>query len=119
MSKIEIPQFEKEDYLETTAPYEWLYSHKGNRLEMKQLSARMAEEAVKVGIRNFMALFNEYLAALRDVGSQVIGTDNQTDFEGQELNLWCGKWTADDGGSLQTTERREDANPNRFPEHIF
>lgn len=98
MSKIEIPQFEKGDYLETTVPYEWLYSHKGNRLEMKQLSARMAEEAVKVGIRNFVALFNEYLAALRDAGSQVIGTDNQTDFEGQELSLWCGKWTADDGG---------------------
>lgn len=96
--KIEIPQFEKEEYLESVAPYEWLYGFHNNRLEMRQLAARMAEQAAKLGVRGFMAMFSDYLSLLRETGSQVVGTDNQTDFEGQELNLWCGRWTADDSG---------------------
>lgn len=100
--KIEIPHFQKEDYLESTTPFEWLYSQKLNRLETKQLCARMSELALKEGVRNFVALFNEYLAAVREAGNQSAGTGNQTDFEGQELALWCGGWIADDCGVTGT-----------------
>lgn len=93
---IEIPTFEKEEYLSTTSPYEWLYSHRGDRLEMKQLSNRMAEAAAKAGVKNFVALFKEYMASLK--GPKGPGVENQTDFYGQERGLWCGSWTADDGG---------------------
>ena len=48
--KVEIPEFTQEDYLDSTAPYEWLYSHR-NPLEQKQLCARMAERAAAVGVR--------------------------------------------------------------------
>ncbi len=101
--KIEIPQFEQEDYLDGIAPYEWLYSHK-NPLERKQLCARMAEQAAAVGVRGFVALFNEYLNALKEAGDRGAGPGNQTDFEGQELALWCGNWTAD-GGGIYSTDR--------------
>ena len=93
---IEIPTFEKDEYLSTTSPYEWLYSHRGNPLEMKQLSNRMAEAASKVGVKNFVALFKDYTASLNVSGGSSV--ENQTDFYGQEKGLWCGKWTADDGG---------------------
>lgn len=103
MAKIEIPKYEKEEYLETTSPYEWLYSHRGNKLELKQLSVRMAEEAKEVGVRNFVALFNDYLDSLKEVSSSV-GPGNQTDFTGQETGLWCGSWKATDAG-IQGTDR--------------
>lgn len=94
--KIEIPVFEKDEYLSTTTPYEWLYSHRANRLELKQLCNRMAEEAMKAGVRNFPSLYKEYVASVQ--GGSVFGVENQTDFTGQEQGLWCGNWTADDGG---------------------
>ena len=99
--KVEIPEFTQEDYLDSTAPYEWLYSHR-NPLEQKQLCARMAERAAAVGVRNFVTLFNKYLEALREAAGRSAGPGNQTDFEGQELALWCGRWTADDGGIYST-----------------
>lgn len=70
---------------------------------MKQLSNRLTEEARAVGVRNFLALFNEYLAAVKDAGSAAVG-DNATDFDGQEMSLWCGSWQADDGG-IRGTDR--------------
>ncbi len=93
--KIEIPEFEKEDYMTSTAPYEWLYRRRGNRFEHKQLCGRMADAAVQVGVRNFVSLYKEYTLSIQgDSG----GAENQTDFSDQELGLWCGDWTADDGG---------------------
>lgn len=103
MGRIEIPKFEKEEYLESTSPFEWLYSHKGNKLEMKQLATRMADDAANVGVRNFIALFNDYVASLKDV-SNSIGPGNQTDFTGQDIGLWCGNWNATDMG-IQGTDR--------------
>lgn len=100
---IEIPKFEKEEYLEGTSPFEWLYSHRCNRLEMKQLATRMTDEAAKVGVRNFVALFNDYVASLKDVSNSV-GPGNQTDFTGQDIGLWCGNWNATDMG-IQGTDR--------------
>lgn len=100
--KIELPPFEKDDYLETTAPYEWLYEHRSNKLEMNQLQKRMAEQAAKLGVRGFVSMFNDYLELLRETQGQMMGAGNQTDFEGQELALWCGKWNADDSGVYGT-----------------
>lgn len=100
--KIDIPEFEKEEYLESIAPFEWLYSHRGNRLQMKQLCNRMAEQASDVGVKNFVTLFNDYLAMLKETGAGVSSMENQTDFEGQDMGLWCGTWRADDSGICGT-----------------
>lgn len=99
MAKIEIPEFTAEDYLETTAPFEWLYKYHDNPFQMKQLCNRMSAEALaKAKIRNFVALFGEYCKTL---GSEQNGSrqgQNQTDFTGQEMALWCGSWDASDSG---------------------
>ena len=98
--KIEIPEYGKEEYLCTTTPYEWLYAHRGNGLELRQLCQRMAEEASKVGVKNFPSLYKEYVASLK--GMSASSMENQTDFSGQEQGLWCGTWRADDSGVYGT-----------------
>lgn len=98
-SRIEIPEFTAEDYLNTTAPFEWLYQYHDNPFQMKQLCNRMSSEALaKAKVRNFVALFGEYCKMLNGTQSDFRQGQNQTDFSGQELALWCGSWDASDSG---------------------
>ncbi|MCI8332633.1 MAG: DUF927 domain-containing protein [Clostridiales bacterium] len=95
-----IPEYTKADYLQSTAPFEWLYQFKDNKLKMRQMSTILSERARKTGVRNFASLFKLYLET---VNSKDGGTgDNTTDFEGQEIELDCGKWIADDFGVTGT-----------------
>lgn len=99
MLRIEIPEFTANDYLDTTTPFEWLYQYHDNPFQMKQLCNRMSEEAkAKAKIRNFVALFSEYCKTISGIQSNSRQGQNQTDFSGQELALWCGSWAASDIG---------------------
>lgn len=84
----------------TTAPYEWLYSHKDNRFELKQFISRMSAQAKSVGVSNLTGLFNAYVESIK--GQDVILGCNRTDFTGQELELDCGTWEATDEGIYGT-----------------
>lgn len=95
----EIPQFTRTDYLETTKPFEWLYSHKDNKFELKQLLGILSEQARGVGVRNVAALFKAYLES---VGANNTPGYNRTDFTGQALELDCGTWSASDIGIYGT-----------------
>ena len=59
-NEIMIPAFSAEEYTKTEKPYEWLYNHRQNKFLLKQLTARMQEQAGSVGVRGFVALFNAY-----------------------------------------------------------
>ena len=92
-----IPQFTKEDFLQSTAPYEWLYGFNDDKLKMKQLMTLMSETAkINCGIRNFIGLFREYEALMNAQNGLPDG--NVTEFEGQEMELLTGKWYADESG---------------------
>lgn len=95
-----IPEFSKNDFLMTTEPYEWLYSHKDNRFELKQFISRMSAQAKSVGVSNLTGLFNAYVESIK--GQDVILGCNRTDFTGQELELDCGTWEATDEGIYGT-----------------
>lgn len=95
----EIPAYTRDDYLTTTKPFEYLYSHKENKFEMKQLLGLMSAQAQTVGIRNLAALFKAYVET---VSGTVTPGYNRTDFTGQELELDCGGWTATDTGIYGT-----------------
>lgn len=101
---VELPEFTREDFELTLGPYEWLYGHRGNRFALKQLSNRMASMASKVGVKNFIALYKDYVATLEEASLGRDGLGNQTDFQGQSKGLWCGAWTADDSG-IHGTDR--------------
>ena len=96
-----IPQFTKEDYLQSTAPYEWLYSFNNDKLKMKQLMTLMSETAkINCGIRNFIGLFREYESLMNAQSGMPDG--NVTEFDHQEMELLTGKWHADDMGIIGT-----------------
>lgn len=95
----EIPSYTRDDYLTTTKPFEYLYAHKENKFEMKQLLGLMSAQAQTVGIRNLAALFKAYVET---VSGTVTPGLNRTDFTGQTLELDCGGWTATDTGIYGT-----------------
>lgn len=95
----EVPAYTRDDYLTTTKPFEYLYAHKENKFEMKQLLGRMSAQAQTVGIRNLATLFKAYMET---VSGTVTPGYNKTDFTGQEMELDCGGWTASDTGIYGT-----------------
>ena len=95
----EVPAYTRDDYLTTTKPFEYLYAHKENKFELKQLLGRMSAQAQTVGIRNLAALFKAYMET---VSGAVTPGFNRTDFSGQEMELDCGGWTASDTGIYGT-----------------
>lgn len=95
----EVPAYTRDDYLTTTKPFEYLYAHKENKFEMKQLLGRMSAQAQTVGIRNLAALFKAYMET---VGGTATPGYNKTDFTGQGLELDCGSWNASDTGIYGT-----------------
>lgn len=93
---IMIPDYTREDFTMSDAPYQWLYEHRDNKFLLKQLTQRMSALAGSVGVRGFVALFNAYCEDMA-AKSGVIA-DNVTQFEGQEMELLCGEYTADESG---------------------
>ena len=95
----DVPVYTRDDYLTTTKPFEYLYTHKDNKFELKQLLGVMSAQAQTVGIRNLAALFKAYMETVS--GTSAPGF-NRTDFTGQELELDCGSWSASDTGIYGT-----------------
>lgn len=95
----DVPIYTRDDYLTTTKPFEYLYAHKDNKFELKQLLGVMSAQAQSVGIRNLAALFKAYMET---VSGTVTPGFNRTDFSGQEMELDCGSWNASDTGIYGT-----------------
>lgn len=96
MEKINMPDFTKEDYLLSSAPFEWLYSHKHDALQMSQLKSMMAENAKNVGVKNFTTLFKDYIAVVNAKNKTT--SLSTTDFQDQAFELECNGWRCDDSG---------------------
>jgi len=92
---IEIPDFEKDDYIKGDKPFEWLYQYKDNQFLMAQLREQIKEKAGKVGVKNFITLWNAYLLSKN---SNKIISENSTDFTGQPFSFNCGDYIANDIG---------------------
>lgn len=58
-------KFTREDFLETTKPYEFLYEMKKDPVVHEQALIDIQENARAVGIRNFRKLYKSYEASLR------------------------------------------------------
>lgn len=93
---IEIPKWSKEEYLNSTLPFEWLYRYKDNKFLIKQLVERVKLQAGAVGVRSFISLWKGYLESMKQAEGKLL--DNATDFTGQTMELFCGEYMADDSG---------------------
>lgn len=61
MKSTEIPQFTREDFLETARPYKFIKENSTNHLEETQLITMVREIALSVGVTNFTSLYKAYL----------------------------------------------------------
>ena len=57
---IQIPNYTREDYLEGTDPYEFLYQFAGDPFVLERLAQRMGEQARRLRVYGFKRTFGEY-----------------------------------------------------------
>ena len=99
---IVIPVFTREDFLDTTKPYEWLHQFEGDRFTLNRMQQRLADNARAVKVYGFKGMYQDYERSLKQAADGLIDS-NLTRFEGQELELSCGAWEADEMGvSIRT-----------------
>lgn len=91
-------EYKYEDFL-GDAPYEKLYSYFSLPLVMSREVIKMADNAKRVGFKNFKTLWGEYLK-IKDLErkQQLSLVPNQTEFDDQVLELSCGAWVSTDWG---------------------
>lgn len=94
--EILIPNFSKDDFLETTKPYEYVYNFIDDSFQHERALSKMADEAVTTHkIRNFRTLYKSFVASKKKIS---FGTnENVTRFTGVE-EYFSGNWRADDDG---------------------
>lgn len=91
-------EYEYDDFL-GDGPYEKLYSYFGMPLVMSREVIKMADNARRVGFKNFKTLWGEYLKIKDQERKQQLRlVPNQTEFDDQALELSCGGWESTDWG---------------------
>jgi hypothetical protein len=93
-----IPDWTAEQYLTTTAPFDWLYATRADTFVMLQLRSMMKEKAGMLGVKNFIELWKAYLSVRENKYKEVTMYDNVTEFTDQPLELYCGEYSCNDEG---------------------
>ncbi len=93
---LEIPQYEADDYYNSSAPYEWLYQFKSDKFKLKQMTQKMKDKAGAVGVKCFIALFNSYCEMQAQRSGEMLA--NSTQFDGQDMELFSGEYICDETG---------------------
>lgn len=88
--------YTKDDFLETSKPYEAVWKLRDDAFKQKQALAIMAAAAQEIGVRNFKSLFNDFAKAKKFESREIM--QSATNFTGQKLELNAGEWYADDSG---------------------
>lgn len=105
ISGIEIkdfPVFTLDDFLNTTKPYEFVYGFKDDSFQLRQIVEKVSKNAAEVKFRSFKKTYESYVITLNQKSGYLL-TDSTTQFEGQELELDCGQWRADEFGVSMVT----------------
>jgi len=95
-NELMIPQYTAEEYYNSSAPYEWLYSHREDKFLLKQLTQQMKAQAGAVGVRCFVALFNAYCESVKSRQGEIVG--RSTEFENQPIELLSGEYLCNENG---------------------
>lgn len=94
---ITIPAYSKEDFTESTVPFDFLMGFQEDPFVQQQMVQRMKEYAATVGIRSFVSLWNIYQKSLAQKG-KAKELERATDFTDQPVELYCGEYTCTDAG---------------------
>lgn len=89
--------YTKEDFEQTTKPFEDIYRLHGDPFQEKRMLERVAQIAKSLKVTDFKKTYLSYVKSIK-VNSESITDSNMTSFDDQELELDTGEWTADDSG---------------------
>lgn len=90
-------EYTKEDFLNSETPYAELFKLKDNKFKLQQALAIMRDKAGAVGVKNFLTLWKCYLEAHQQKAGGP-DMDHITEFTGQPIELFSGKYACDDMG---------------------
>lgn len=93
-------QYDLDDFLYTTAPYEELTKYADNPFVHQRMLESMSRYASSLGFRQLKSMYKEYKKTVQAAaaGGTIYLGDNPTRFDGQPLELNAGEWDADDSG---------------------
>ena len=86
MEVITIPAYSKEDFTESTVPFDFLMGFQEDPFVQQQMVQRMKEYAATVGIRSFVSLWNIYQRSMAQKG-KAKELERATDFTDQPVEL--------------------------------
>ena len=86
-----INTYTRDDFLKTTAPYDFVYLYINNKFRFGQVKELVAARAKEVGVRTFAQQFKNYMAENHPNVKQV--HVNFTEFPDAPIVLACGKYT--------------------------
>ena len=89
-----IDSFTKDEFLKTTLPYDFLFQFKDNKFKFSQYHTLLVEKSKLLKVTNFRTLYNDYLKSYHKEVKTV--SSNFTEFDGQPLQLACGKYVCQD-----------------------
>ena len=92
----EIESYSLADFQSGTEPYDYVYQFHDDGFRLQQELDAMEKIAKAVGYRGFKKTYQEYVKSISILTN--IAPDGCTQFTGQELNLQCGRWRADNTG---------------------
>ena len=92
-----------DDY-KTSLPYDYLFALRQDPFLHQVKLEEMAENAKKVGIRNFKKLYAEYSRTVKKSGDSRINIGNVTEFNNQPHEWYSGRWVANESGIVCGTD---------------
>ncbi|MEG0830675.1 MAG: DUF927 domain-containing protein [Anaerovoracaceae bacterium] len=93
----EVIIYTKDDFLDSTAPFEELYGLIDDPFELNRKLEKMAQLAKAAGVNGFKGMFKNYCKKVRMTNNQVFAY-NVCNFDKQDMELETGQWEADDSG---------------------
>lgn len=86
----------------TPEPYEKLYELRGSPFIYEMAKVKMEANAKAVGFKSFKGMLQKFNKAQLDAKRRNL-IPNQTEFDGQEIELNCGSWESVDWGIYRDT----------------
>jgi len=102
-TELTVPDYSASDFLDSSAPYEYLYSFKDDPFALGQMKQRLKAAASKVGVKTFISLWNAYAKSRNNApkSRQIeVSYSNGTEFDGQPLELFSGRYICKDEGVM-------------------
>lgn len=97
---ISIPDFTKEEYFDTSLPYDFLYQYKDDKFLLKQMIQKMKAKAGSLGVKCFISLWDAYCESQAQKAGVMLA--NSTQFDGQEMELFSGEYICEENGVFVT-----------------